>query len=543
MNKKLVNSARELVKEMTEEMFGCKAFIFAAPKELTRNFLWDKFTDKQQELIHDWRSSVRSEVNCAEKLHADKHGLSDHGDTYFEMLPLPAPNVIVMLDERLIRYQIEVFCHKKGIFISAVQAAVSEKGVGIAGINLSGKEHGLVQCVRQLTARDFLKHPIYLDRMSDWRGQLEDNTYWMTAPSAEQVAAAIQTTPMAVVCAIFTAEMAALMPLLQEDAKPFFYLALRLSENESVAQMQYEMLRNILGGFCFGRSDRQCALRLLEISLQEKKDIVTLEKVVGQPVLVRIDKEPVQREFTRAMQNRHCELLACGLATHPLQTMPILIGEALPAENAVFALDWPVFETVEPENITVLRKAFGSLLQHAERLADNISERITHHLALDGIPYEQAYLWAVAQVLDTALFRNTERAGTLVSWAQNLMAARENQQTERLRRFALAADIVRDVARYDELIASAAQEMQPEHLGFRYTDSNGGEFIAFELGEDFIKFITKRLGLRAGDSIEFRRHLVQNGLMKQVLKTARGRSRESVPHALICAENTCEVEE
>ncbi len=53
--------------------------------------------------------------------------------------------------------------------------------------------------------------------------------------------------------------------------------------------------------------------------------------------------------------------------------------------------------------------------------------------------------------------------------------------------------------------------------------------------------MTRRLGLRAGDSVEFRRYLVQNGIMKTVSKNVRGRSRDSISHALICLSNGREV--
>lgn len=209
--------------------------------------------------------------------------------------------------------------------------------------------------------------------MSTWRDQLRCNTRFLVPPSVEQVAAALRETPTAIVWAMHAAALASLMPLLEDDAKPFFYPALRLSENETVAEMQRDLLRNVLGGFAFGRSDGQSAVRLLEISLQEKKDIQTLEKVNGLPVLVNLDSEPVQRELTRAVQNSHCELLKGGIAKHPLNTMPIIIGDALPAENAIFALDWPTFENVNPAHIAVLRNAFGSLMKDAERLAAFIS--------------------------------------------------------------------------------------------------------------------------------------------------------------------------
>lgn len=542
MKKKVTESARRLMKKLFEAILDREAFIFEAPKAFTRNLSRDMLTDDQLEVIDSWKAAVRGQINAAEKLHADKRGLADHGDTYFEMLPLPAPNIIVMRDECLIRYEIEVFVYKKGVLLSAVQAAVSENGVGIAGINLSGKERALVQTARQLTALDFLKNPIFVDRMSTWRNQLRTNTCFLVPPSIEQVTAALRETPIAIVWAMHAAVLASLMPLLEDDAKPFFYPALRLSENETAAEMQRGLLRNVLGGFAFGRSDGQSAVRLLEITLQEKKDIQTLEKVNGLPVLANLDSEPVQRELTRAIQNKHCELLARGIAKHPLNTLPVIVGDTLPAENAIFALDWPTFKNANPEHIAILRNAFGSLMKNAERLAALISEHIGW-LALDGIRYEQAYLWAIAQELDDALFGITEHTGPLTDWAQRVIATREDQQAERQRRFAMALDIVRDTAQYASLIAPDASEMTPEQRGFRYTDSQGDTFIAFELKEDLPKFMTRRLGLRAGDSTEFRRYLVQNGIMKTVSKNVRGRSRDSISHALICLPDGCETGE
>lgn len=222
MKKKVIEGARKLIKKLFEAILDREAFIFEAPKAFTRNFSRDMLTDDQLEVIDSWKAAVRGQLNTAEKLHADKRGLADHGDTYFEMLPLPAPNIIVMCDKCLIRYEIEVFAYKKGVLLSAVQAAVSENGVGIAGINLSGKERALVQTARQLTALDFLKNPIYVDRMSQWRDQLSSNTRFLVPPSMEQVTAALRETPIAVVWAMHTAVLASLMPLLEDDAKPFF---------------------------------------------------------------------------------------------------------------------------------------------------------------------------------------------------------------------------------------------------------------------------------------------------------------------------------
>lgn len=100
----------------------------------------------------------------------------------------------------------------------------------------------------------------------------------------------------------------------------------------------------------------------------------------------------------------------------------------------------------------------------------------------------------------------------------------------------MALDIVRDTAQYDSFVAPDASEMTPEQLAFRYTDSQGETFIAFELKEDFPNFMTQRLGLRAGDSVEFRRYLVQNGIMKTVSKNVRGRSRDSISTLLFVCQ-------
>ena len=118
MKKKVTESARRLMKKLFEAILDREAFIFDAPKAFTRNFSRDMLTDDQLEVIDDWKAAVRGQLNTAEKLHADKRGLADHSDTYFEMLPLPAPNIIVMCDKCLIRYEIEVFAYKKGVLLN-----------------------------------------------------------------------------------------------------------------------------------------------------------------------------------------------------------------------------------------------------------------------------------------------------------------------------------------------------------------------------------------------------------------------------------------
>lgn len=84
MKKKVIEGARKLIKKLFEAILDREAFIFDAPKAFTRNFSRDMLTDDQLEVIDDWKAAVRGQINAAEKLHADKRGLADHGDTYFE---------------------------------------------------------------------------------------------------------------------------------------------------------------------------------------------------------------------------------------------------------------------------------------------------------------------------------------------------------------------------------------------------------------------------------------------------------------------------
>lgn len=106
-----------------------------------------------------------------------------------------------------------------------------------------------------------------------------------------------------------------------------------------VREMQREELRRTLGGLAFARDRSGCGPLLPELTLQDRDAIYTLERVQGLPVLVEVNRDPVQRELTNVMQRANCELIATGLARHPLRTLPLLTGTALPAGNVILTLD------------------------------------------------------------------------------------------------------------------------------------------------------------------------------------------------------------
>lgn len=53
MKKKVIESARKLIKKLFEAILDREAFIFEAPKTFTRNFSRGMLTDDQLEIIDD----------------------------------------------------------------------------------------------------------------------------------------------------------------------------------------------------------------------------------------------------------------------------------------------------------------------------------------------------------------------------------------------------------------------------------------------------------------------------------------------------------
>ncbi len=185
------------------------------------------------------------------------------------------------------------FTVKNGILISIKQAALSEKGVGVAGVNLSGKEREIVQGIRDLLARKVLDHPIFINRVVDLEENIDNQTYDAKMPPETALAEALIRLPLPIFWVSVHSFMATLMPFLSEDAKPFYYPALRLSEEESTKQAQYAHLRDVLGDFCFAQDAGLNAIRLPELMLQDSDSIFTLKVITGLPVLAQIDRDAV----------------------------------------------------------------------------------------------------------------------------------------------------------------------------------------------------------------------------------------------------------
>ncbi len=521
------------------KVIGTETFQFSALKQFSCTFTVEELGRKNWKAIKRFNKYSKDAINKRGKFMVKNHTVSDNAVTTLEMLPLPAPNVTIRRKSDVIRYETTFFVVKNGVLVSMKQAALSEKGVGIAGVNLSGKERKIVQSVRDLLGRKVLSSPIFVNRVVDLEENIDDKTYAAKMPPESDLAEALIKLPLPIFWAGVHAFMATLMTFLGEDAKPFYYPALRLSEEESTKQAQYAHLRNILGDFCFARNTSSNAIRLPELTLQDADSITTLKAITGLPVLARIDRDAVQKDVTEMMQRAHCEIIATGFAKHPFQTIPLLVGERLPADNAIFAFDWNAFERAHPEDITVLRAAFAALLQHLPDVVKTINWEIGR-MTLNGMKYSECYFLIFCKVLDSMLFHSLETRDIFSGKAQDMVSAYYSQEAEQAQRFETAAQLLANPAQWKDLVAESAKDMEPHHLGFCVKLDGNMEGIAFELNDDFPKFIHNRLGLRQGDSLQFRKYLRTHGQLKALAQNKRGRTGQPISHVVFSLPIGCE---
>ena len=253
------------------------------------------------------------------------------------------------------------------------------------------------------------------------------------------------------------------------------------------------------------------------------------------PVLALVNRDPVQRDLTDAMQRAQCELIATGFVKHPLRTVPLLTGTALPADNVMLALDWQAFTAADPDDFAALRQAFGAMLHHPEAVADRLHHAV-RRMALDGRPYAETYLQTAAAVFDGLLFGDTAQAGTLIRRVDEMVARHRDQQAAQQCRFDRALSCLPDLLADPDVVAEDVKALREQGgLGFRYETKDGGKYAAFELGEDFPALL-RRLGLRADDSASFREFLRQHDRMREASRNVRGRDGTSCSHALIVLE-------
>lgn len=526
--KKLVKTAQQL----DEKAFEVHTAVFGTPKQVSLPLDWDDLSSKQHKTIKAFARDCREQASDAKKCKAERFSLSDRGDTVLNFLPLPTPTVDVLTDDGIVRYNSVLFIWPDHLLLSVQQVQVS----AFAGVNLSDKECQLVQEFLNLTGQRIWRRGVTIDRRSNARINLMQATAWLSAPPADRLASAISALPLPLLFGALHAVLATLMPMLEEDCKPYYLPALRLNEdNDTVREMQLEALRLSLGGLAFARDRSGGGPLLPELALQDRDGISTLEQVQGLPVLALVNRDPVQRDLTDAMQRAQCELIATGFVKHPLRTVPLLTGTALPADNVMLALDWQAFTAADPDDFAALRQAFGAMLHHPEAVADRLHHAV-RRMALDGRPYAETYLQTAAAVFDGLLFGDTAQAGTLIRRVDEMVARHRDQQAAQQCRFDRALSCLPGLLADPDIVAENVKALhQQGGLGFRYATKDGGQYAAFELGEDF-PVLLQRLGLRADDSASFRECMLQRGSIREMSRNARGRSGSPCSHVLIALE-------
>lgn len=346
--KKIVKTAQQLI----GKAFEVHTAVFGTPKQVSLPLDWDDLSGKQRKVVKAFARRCRKQSSGAKKCKAKRFSLSDRGDTVLDFMVVPMPKVSVLTDDGIVRYVGVLFIWRDHLLLSLQQVQAGT----LAGINLSNKERKLLQRFLNLTGQRIWRHSITIDRRSNARINLMQATAWLSAPPADRLASAINALPLSHLFGALHAVLATLMPLLDEDCKPCYLPQLRLSEDETVREMQLEALRLSLGGLAFARDRSGCGPLLPELALQDRDAIRTLEQVHGLPVLAQVDRDPVQRALTDAMQCANCELIATGFAKHPLRTVPLLTGTMLPADNVILALDWPTFTAADPDDFAALRR-------------------------------------------------------------------------------------------------------------------------------------------------------------------------------------------
>lgn len=531
--KSIIRKFAKAMQQFAEEAFEVQTFVFNTPKQASLHLDWDDLYGKQRKAIKAFAHRCREQASDAKKCKAKRFSLSDRGDTVLNFLPLPVPTVDVLTDGGNVRYAGSLLLWPDRLLLSLRQVQTGKSAGVPAGINLSGKEIRLAGKFLTLTGQRIWQYSIAIDRRSHARSNIRLATSFLSAPPVDQLAHAVDFLPLPHLFGAMHAVLATLLPLLEEDSKPCYLPALRLAEgNDTVREMQLEELRRALGGLAFARDRSGCGPLLPELALQDRGSIQTLEQVQGLPVLAQVDRDSVQRDLTDAMQRAQCELIATGFARHPLRTLPLLTGTALPAGNVILALDWPTFTAANPDDIAVLRRAFGAMLRNPQGAADRLNRAI-RRMALDGRPYAETYLQTAADVFDECLFGDTAQAGTLTRRVDEMIARHRDQQAERQRRYDSALACLTDLLADPSVVAEDVDTLRKQGgLGFRYETKDSELYAAFDLKEAFPALL-QRLGLRADDSTSFREFLLQHDSIREMSRNVRGRSGNPCSHVLI----------
>ena len=499
-----------------------ESFLFERPRGITRVFkntqmceeMWDAIMDFRKEIVKKLKKSGMKVKNSC---------VRDKSNVQLEWIPLPAPMLNIAVEGRVIRYRVTVFSRKKYILLSVNRVEAKDQ-YDFEGINLNESEKKMVHHVLDIVGHGLFSGTIWIDR----------RLRRVCSGAAQQETAlkdldAIERLPVPVVFCAIHAILATVMSEFPTRMKPLYYPALRLSDNEAAEELQLQTLRALMRDLNFTTVKTCMTLWQTEFEVQDTQAIEILRRISHIPLLVRVERDKVQRMLSVLMQQARGDAF-CGHSDYPLGTLPILIGSTLPPDSLCFTLDWPAFEAPGSGDLAVLHDVAKVIVAQRERFVRCLAWQMTNRaVGVEG--FQKIYIMSVCAAIDEILGSETKRPFS--HWANGLFAQHEMQQTEQLERFDRAVQLLRDRACWNDIVAPSAKEMGAGNLAFWYTLQEGGTYLAFELKEAFAQFLESRLGLKAQDSRAFRNHLKTLNLLEKMSHNVRGQNGKSTAHVLL----------
>lgn len=522
----------EKVNNLIHSLFNPHTFLREVPSSLSRVLTPDDVGGKTWKKLTARAEEVRNRLRSHKKVKVDAWTLRDKGAVYLEMLPCPLGVVQVLTNDAIVRYAVVMFYQEEHILLS-VQKLKAGDTVSVTGLNLDSGAADLVNLTWRLCQSELAQRTIVIDRKSTIAAVLKERSSQAILIEPGVTAEDIRRLPPVGIFVLVHCVETALTPLMKREARGFYYPAIVLSDKEDVAVMQRAELRHLLAEWSFVRGCGNPSGLAAEVVIQSEADIRLLQSIKGLPVLARSDSDPQQKKLTTLMQTAQIDLVEADRSPGVLQTVPLLIGTALPADNVALTMEWNTFEHIDRTAVhflsQVLTEKFGRLDAAVARLEQELLPlRLSEHT------YPAAHFLAASRAVDHILFDETEWRGTLVEQAEKLVETIDASEDNRLRRYADAATLLQERQQLEPYVAESADDMTEQHLGFLYLDKDGNQWLAFSL-DDFAALIEK-FGLLAADSLPFRKYLTELGFMTSASGKARGRDKKSSTHVLLHAE-------
>lgn len=139
----------------------------------------------------------------------------------------------------------------------------------------------------------------------------------------------------------------------------------------------------------------------IDLTKKEAKMISQVKEIVGQEMLAKtIAVEAIADIEMNAYRNTSFSTVpteavlakAIEELPAPILTIPLLIGEAAPASNVIFLMDWKSFERPSSDSFRALQNGFGNLMRNMAGLVDAFEEEFSR-FSLDGQKYSDAYFF------------------------------------------------------------------------------------------------------------------------------------------------------